>query len=146
MHALFWRVVYSVGIGYLLRRQSIDESWTNHFLKQGKTRQDAFEQWKRVYNFVMTITYVSFSFLAARLFKVPESFFSSEFVVSEYFCEELCLLRVLSVFICVYCVGMCVRIVCVFLFWLFVYHGLYPSSLFFPFSKFRFPLSFFFLF
>eukprot|EP00048_Salpingoeca_helianthica_P023236 m.23182 g.23182 ORF g.23182 m.23182 type:complete len:691 (+) comp8435_c0_seq1:180-2252(+) len=80
VHALVWRAVYAVGCGALLRRQSRDEFWTSHFLKQGKTRQDAFEQWKRLYNFVLTVTVTSFAMLALRLFKAPESYFSSEFL------------------------------------------------------------------
>eukprot|EP00047_Mylnosiga_fluctuans_P004086 m.232631 g.232631 ORF g.232631 m.232631 type:complete len:714 (+) comp12387_c0_seq1:48-2189(+) len=82
IHAVFWRVVYNIGCGYLLRRQSTDELWTGYFIKNGRTRQEAFEQWKRLYNIIMTITYASFGLCGLRLFKLPDSVFSTEFIVN----------------------------------------------------------------
>lgn len=79
-HAVLWRVVYNGVCGLLLHRQSVSESWTARFLKAGKTRQHAFEQWKRLYNLVLTITYTSFALCGMRLFKPPEQLFNPEFL------------------------------------------------------------------
>lgn len=81
LHALTWRVVLVGGCGYLLRRQSVEEFWTRYFINQGRSRQEAFEQWKRLYNFVTTLTASSFGLLAIRLFKEPSSYLSTEFLL-----------------------------------------------------------------
>jgi phosphatidylethanolamine N-methyltransferase len=44
--AIAWRLVHSFGLGFILYLQSKDHYWTNHFLKNGFTKQFAFEQWK----------------------------------------------------------------------------------------------------
>eukprot|EP01117_Protostelium_nocturnum_P000747 TRINITY_DN1092_c0_g1_i1.p1 TRINITY_DN1092_c0_g1~~TRINITY_DN1092_c0_g1_i1.p1 ORF type:complete len:701 (-),score=202.25 TRINITY_DN1092_c0_g1_i1:178-2280(-) len=59
-HAIFWRILHSLGLGYILRKQSQKNFWTNHFIKKGYTKQFAFENWKKIYNLSLVMTNVSF--------------------------------------------------------------------------------------
>lgn len=45
--AFFWRAVYSLGAGAILRLQSNDKFFTRHFIKWGGGSQEAFQNWKR---------------------------------------------------------------------------------------------------
>jgi len=60
VHALFWRVVLNVGLGSLLYLQSKHQFWTSRFMKNGYTKQYAFENWKAIYNLVLAITHTTF--------------------------------------------------------------------------------------
>eukprot|EP01127_Copromyxa_protea_P013946 TRINITY_DN380_c0_g2_i1.p1 TRINITY_DN380_c0_g2~~TRINITY_DN380_c0_g2_i1.p1 ORF type:complete len:598 (-),score=159.49 TRINITY_DN380_c0_g2_i1:57-1850(-) len=55
LHSIFWRLVHSLGLGYILRRQSNDQMWTNHYA----TKHEAFEEWKRIFNFSLTMNYIA---------------------------------------------------------------------------------------
>ena len=59
-NAAIWRLWYSLGIGYILNRQSTKKRWTRHFLKYGESTQEAWRQWKGIYHISMTICYASF--------------------------------------------------------------------------------------
>jgi len=57
---LIWRIIHSFGLGYILLLQSKKNVWTNHFLNRNYTKQYAFENWKRIFNLSLVMTYVSF--------------------------------------------------------------------------------------
>ncbi|KAI3650411.1 hypothetical protein MP228_003892 [Amoeboaphelidium protococcarum] len=65
--ALVWRILYSVILGLLLRLQSKDKLYTKHFIKYGGTNQEAFNSWKCIYNFCLTMTHASFAIVAMKL-------------------------------------------------------------------------------
>ncbi|OBZ74367.1 Phosphatidylethanolamine N-methyltransferase [Grifola frondosa] len=79
-HALAWCLFHSFGLGLLLRAQSESKFLVRHFLKHyhyprndnGKgALQDAFLNWKSLYNLSMCMTYTSFIGLAWKTYSVP---------------------------------------------------------------------------
>jgi phosphatidylethanolamine N-methyltransferase len=66
LQAVAWRVVLTVGAGYILRSQSLRDGWVA--LYKGD-RREAFISWKRFYNMAVTLTTVSFVASALRLFQ-----------------------------------------------------------------------------
>ena len=70
-NAAFWRFWYSIGIGYLLDRQSKKKKWTRHFIKYGETTEEAWRQWKGVYHLSMTMCYASFAVAAYKMYSLP---------------------------------------------------------------------------
>jgi phosphatidylethanolamine N-methyltransferase len=66
------RLWYSVGIGYLLNRQSEKKKWTRHFLKYGDSTEEAWRQWKGTYHLSMTLCYASFAAAAWKVYVIPE--------------------------------------------------------------------------
>jgi len=72
-HAAFWRIWYSVGIGYLLNRQSSKKKWTRHFLKYGDSTGEAWRQWKGTYHLSMILCYASFAAAAWKMYQFPAS-------------------------------------------------------------------------
>lgn len=71
-NAAIWRLWYSVGIGYLLNRQSEKKKWTRHFLKYGDSTEEAWRQWKGTYHLSTTMCYASFAAAAWKVYVVPE--------------------------------------------------------------------------
>jgi phosphatidylethanolamine N-methyltransferase len=80
---IFWRFILSGVLGYILHRQSRDEMWTRMAESRGSTKQESFEEWKRIYNLSLTISHVSFIVCALRyadwdimsLFQIPDFLF-----------------------------------------------------------------------
>jgi phosphatidylethanolamine N-methyltransferase len=72
VNAAIWRLWYSVGIGYLLNRQSEKKKWTRHFLKYGDSTEEAWRQWKGTYHMSMTMCYASFAAAAWKLYSLPD--------------------------------------------------------------------------
>jgi phosphatidylethanolamine N-methyltransferase len=70
-NAAFWRCWYSIGIGYILHRQSKYKSWTRHFVKFGENTEEAWRQWKGSYHLSMTMCYASFVAATWKLYSVP---------------------------------------------------------------------------
>ncbi|KAI8374871.1 phospholipid methyltransferase-domain-containing protein [Blakeslea trispora] len=70
--AVFWRMFYSVGLGFLLYLQSKSKWLTRYFIKWGSGPQEAFKNWKAVYNLSCCMTYVSFFMLCLKLYNLPE--------------------------------------------------------------------------
>ncbi|KAI0369352.1 phosphatidylethanolamine N-methyltransferase [Pilatotrama ljubarskyi] len=80
-HALLWNLFHSFGLGLLLRAQSQSKFLVRHYLKhyhypqndrgQGAI-QEAFQNWKVIYNLSMTMTYASFVGLAVKTYSVPQ--------------------------------------------------------------------------
>lgn len=71
INAAIWRLWYSVGVGYLLNRQSTKKRWTRHFLKYGESTEEAWRQWKGTYHLSMTLCYASFAAASWKMYSVP---------------------------------------------------------------------------
>ncbi|CDO68736.1 hypothetical protein BN946_scf184989.g2 [Trametes cinnabarina] len=81
LHALAWCLFHSFGLGLLLRAQSQSKFLVRHYLKhyhypqndhgQGAI-QEAFQNWKAIYNLSMTMTYASFIGLTWETYSVPQ--------------------------------------------------------------------------
>jgi phosphatidylethanolamine N-methyltransferase len=69
--ALGWRVWYTLGIGFILNRQSNKKSWTRHFIKHGDDPQEAWRQWKGIYHLSMHLCYSSFVAAAWKMYDMP---------------------------------------------------------------------------
>jgi len=69
--AVVCRVWYSIGIGYLLNRQSTKKKWTRHFLKHGESTGEAWRQWKGTYHMSMIMCYASFAAAAWKIYTPP---------------------------------------------------------------------------
>lgn len=67
MQAVAWRLLYSVGIGFLLKSQSENQLFTKHFLRNGGSVREAFASWKNIYNYALTMSYVAFVVAAVQL-------------------------------------------------------------------------------
>lgn len=70
-NAVIWRLWYSIGIGYMLNRQSEKKKWTRHFLKYGESTREAWRQWKGTYHLSMTLCYSSFVAAAWKMYSIP---------------------------------------------------------------------------
>lgn len=71
LNAAAWRIWYSVGVGYILDRQSNCKAWTRHFVKFGESPQEAWSQWKGTYHLSMTMCYASFIAAVWKMYTVP---------------------------------------------------------------------------
>lgn len=72
IHAAGWRIWYSIGMGFILRQQSAEKSWTRHFMKYGESTEEAWRQWKGQYHLAMTMTYCSFFAAAWKMYEFPQ--------------------------------------------------------------------------
>ncbi|KAK5133729.1 phosphatidylethanolamine N-methyltransferase [Meristemomyces frigidus] len=72
LSATAWRLWYSIGIGYILDRQSNKKKWTRHFVKYGESTEEAWRQWKGIYHLSMVMCYTSFSCAAWKMYGLPE--------------------------------------------------------------------------
>jgi phosphatidylethanolamine N-methyltransferase len=70
-NAVIWRLWYTLGVGFLLNRQSTKKSWTRHFIKYGGTTQEAWRQWKGIYHLSMHMCYSSFCAVAWKMYHLP---------------------------------------------------------------------------
>jgi len=71
-HAIFWRTLTSVVLGLVLVRQERDRFWTRHWEAMGSDANEAFENFKRLMNMLLSLTHLSFLMCAYRLFHMPE--------------------------------------------------------------------------
>ena len=72
LNATVWRLWYSIGVGYILNRQSTKKRWTRHFLKYGESTNEAWRQWKGAYHIAMTMCYASFTTAAWKVYSFPQ--------------------------------------------------------------------------
>jgi len=72
IQVIAWRLFYTVGLGYILYRQDHDENYVRMFLAQGATKQDAFENWKRIRNMSLIMTWSVFIVCAVRFASFPD--------------------------------------------------------------------------
>ncbi|KAF2459033.1 phosphatidylethanolamine N-methyltransferas-like protein [Lineolata rhizophorae] len=70
-NAAIWRLWYSLGVGYILDRQSNKKNWTRHFIKYGEDTEEAWRQWKGLYHLSMTMCYASFIAAAYKMYSLP---------------------------------------------------------------------------
>ncbi|KAL2049819.1 hypothetical protein ABVK25_009914 [Lepraria finkii] len=70
-NAVLWRLWYSMGVGYLLNRQSAKKRWTRHFLKYGESTEEAWRQWKGTYHLAMFLCYTSFVAASWKMYSLP---------------------------------------------------------------------------
>ena len=73
INAVVWRLWYSMGVGYLLNRQSTHKRWTRHFLKYGESTEEAWRQWKGTYHIAMTLCYASFTAACWKTYSLPDN-------------------------------------------------------------------------
>jgi len=83
IQTIAWRLFYSCGLGYILYRQSKDNNFIRHFLKRGATKHDAFENWKRIRNLSIVMTWTVFILCSLRLYNWnwwsdPQAFFTRQ--------------------------------------------------------------------
>ncbi|KAM0745695.1 hypothetical protein T439DRAFT_307542 [Meredithblackwellia eburnea MCA 4105] len=77
-NALLWRLFHSVGLGLVLKKQSEKKWVVRHFLKhyhyeqEGGAVEEAFANWKGIYNLSLGMVYGSFCMLAWRCYNIPE--------------------------------------------------------------------------
>ena len=71
INAVLWRLWYSVGVGYVLIRQSTKKRWTRHYLKYGESTEEAWRQWKGTYHVSMTMCYTSFVAASWKMYSLP---------------------------------------------------------------------------
>jgi phosphatidylethanolamine N-methyltransferase len=75
VHAFLWRLWYSLGLGYILDRQSKKKNWTRHFIKHGDTKESAWRQWKSLYHLSMTMCHASLVAAAWKMYSLPHDWF-----------------------------------------------------------------------
>ncbi|KAI9787280.1 MAG: phosphatidylethanolamine N-methyltransferase [Peltula sp. TS41687] len=73
LHAAWWRLWFSAGLGLILNAQSKRQSWTRHFVKYGDSREEAWRQWKGMYHLSLTMCYASFVAAAWKLYSFPDT-------------------------------------------------------------------------
>lgn len=71
INAICWRLWYSIGIGFILDRQSKKKRWTRHFIKYGESTEEAWRQWKGLYHISMAMSYASFLAAACKMYHLP---------------------------------------------------------------------------
>ncbi|KAG2378793.1 hypothetical protein C9374_007941 [Naegleria lovaniensis] len=67
-HAVLWRLIHHLGMGYILYGQSKNQAFTKRFTKSGGTNQQAFSFFKRLYNFSLTINHAIMIALTLKIF------------------------------------------------------------------------------
>ena len=70
-HAVLWRIWYSIGMGFVLNRQSNRKRWTRHFVKYGESSEEAWRQWKGQYHLSTTMCYASFVAASYKMYSFP---------------------------------------------------------------------------
>ncbi|KAF8330188.1 phospholipid methyltransferase-domain-containing protein [Cantharellus anzutake] len=82
VHALVWRIFHSFGLGSLLRSQSERKAYVKHFIKhyvyhsedvKQSALEEAFTNWKGLYNLSLCMTYASFIGLAWKTYAPPQT-------------------------------------------------------------------------
>ncbi|KAI9471424.1 phospholipid methyltransferase-domain-containing protein [Zychaea mexicana] len=71
--AVFWRIFHSYGLGALLRAQSQNKLFTRHFVKWGGGVEQAFANWKSIYNLSLCMTYITFSVACWEMYSLPSN-------------------------------------------------------------------------
>ena len=70
-NALLTTLICKTTLSWMLYKQGKTRFWTSHFLKQGQTREQSFDEWKRIQNLLENVTNISFWMLAWRVFQWP---------------------------------------------------------------------------
>ncbi|ORY96613.1 phospholipid methyltransferase-domain-containing protein [Syncephalastrum racemosum] len=69
--AFFWRIFHSYGLGALLYAQSKSKFFTRHFVKWGGGVEQAFRNWKSIYNLSLCMTYITFFVACWKMYSLP---------------------------------------------------------------------------
>ncbi|THH03995.1 hypothetical protein EW145_g5845 [Phellinidium pouzarii] len=104
IHALLWRLYHTFVLGSLLKAQSNSKFLVRHFLKHyhysdsslesGRGAvQEAFTNWKALYNLSMFMTYVSFVGLAWKTYEFPQEWIAGNHLLRHTFGGFLILLH-----------------------------------------------------
>ncbi|KAI8373027.1 phospholipid methyltransferase-domain-containing protein [Radiomyces spectabilis] len=72
LQAFAWRIFHTYGLGWILRAQSTNKYFTRHFVKWGGGTQEAFQNWKSLYNLSLCMTYITFCAACWKLYSLPE--------------------------------------------------------------------------
>jgi phosphatidylethanolamine N-methyltransferase len=75
LNAFLWRLWYSLGLGYILDRQSKKKNWTRHFIKHGDSKESAWRQWKSLYHLSMIMCHASLAAAAWKMYSLPPDWF-----------------------------------------------------------------------
>ncbi|KAK6350287.1 phosphatidylethanolamine N-methyltransferase [Orbilia brochopaga] len=76
LHALFWRLFYSVGLGIVLNLQSEHKTWTRHFLKYGESVDESWRQWRSLFHMANCMCHLSFAAACWKVYSPPGNWFS----------------------------------------------------------------------
>jgi len=72
VQVLFWRLFYTAGLlGYILYKQDRDQDYVRLFLARGATKKDAFENWKRIRNMGLIMSWTVFILCAVNFSSFP---------------------------------------------------------------------------
>ena len=69
--AIFWRLFHTYGLGALLHAQSKSKWFTRHFVKWGGGVDQAFQNWKSIYNLSLSMTYITFFAACCKMYSLP---------------------------------------------------------------------------
>ncbi|KAI9800281.1 MAG: phosphatidylethanolamine N-methyltransferase [Piccolia ochrophora] len=83
LHAVAWRLWFSLGLGLILNRQSSQKLWTRHFVKYGESTEEAWRQWKGMYHLSLTMCYASFVAATWKVYTFPNSW-NDEMVIFKH--------------------------------------------------------------
>eukprot|EP00741_Cyanophora_paradoxa_P019121 tig00021126_g18462.t1 len=70
--AFLWRLAHCVGMSVILSKEGKSHWWSRHFVARGYTKQEAFDNWKRLYNISVTVNHVVFAIAAWKMASAPE--------------------------------------------------------------------------
>ncbi|CAK7568580.1 MAG: phosphatidylethanolamine N-methyltransferase [Sporothrix epigloea] len=98
IHAIGWRMWYSVGLGIILRRQSSSKWFTRHFLKFGESADEAWRQWKGMYHISMAMCHISFMMACWKMYSLPEDWNYSWAILKHVLGSGLIALQVWTAF------------------------------------------------
>ena len=73
VQVVVWRLFYTGGLGYILHQQDHDQDYVRAFLSRGATKKDAFENWKRIRNMGLIMSWTVFIVCAAKFMSLPDS-------------------------------------------------------------------------
>eukprot|EP01100_Stratorugosa_tubuloviscum_P000169 TRINITY_DN1036_c1_g3_i1.p1 TRINITY_DN1036_c1_g3~~TRINITY_DN1036_c1_g3_i1.p1 ORF type:complete len:701 (-),score=249.82 TRINITY_DN1036_c1_g3_i1:108-2210(-) len=72
IQVILWRLFHSFGLGYILWRQTKDSNWIKNYLNY-ETKQQAFDNWKQILNFSVTINWVIFICCTIKFISFPDN-------------------------------------------------------------------------
>jgi phosphatidylethanolamine N-methyltransferase len=71
-NAIITTLMCRMALSFLLWKQGRTRFWTRNFLEKGKSRELAFDEWKRLQNLLESLPNISFAVLTWRLFQWPD--------------------------------------------------------------------------
>ncbi|KAL5115096.1 phosphatidylethanolamine N-methyltransferase [Pleosporales sp. CAS-2024a] len=75
VNAFVWRLWYTVGLGYILDRQSKKKNWTRHFIKHGDGKEEGWRQWKYLFHLSMVMCHASFGATVWKMYELPPDWY-----------------------------------------------------------------------